>query len=200
MKRLAILTALFAFSGAAQAAPETYVIDNSHTTSQFSFTTLGLSSQTHRFEKISGKVVFDPEAKTGSAEVTIDATSVNTGHALFNKQIQAADFFDTANFPAITFKSSKMSLNGDQSVMSGELTIKGVTKPVTLAITYFQCLPHPTLKMDTCDANATVTVKRSEFNMGKYALLVSNDITLNLAIKAVKESSAMQLASLDSAS
>jgi len=92
MKRLAILTALLAFSVAAQATPETYVIDNNHTTSQFSFTTLGLSSQTHRFDKISGKVVFDPAAKTGSAEVTIDATSVNTGHALFNKQIQAADF------------------------------------------------------------------------------------------------------------
>lgn len=91
-----------------------------------------------------------------------------------------------------------MSLNGDQSIMSGELTIKGVTKPVMLAITYFQCMPHLILKVDTCDANATVTVKRSEFNMGKYALLVSNDITLNLAIKAVRASSAMQLASLDS--
>ncbi|MBW8329412.1 MAG: YceI family protein [Thiobacillus sp.] len=197
MKRLAMLTALVAFAAAAQAAPETYVIDSSQTSSQFSYRALGVSSQTHRFEKISGKVVFDPDAKTGSADVTIDATSVNTGNSLFNAHIQAADFFDTANHPAITFKSTRMTLAGDQPSLSGNLTIKGVTRPVTLAVSNFQCMQDPTFRVDACAAQATVTIKRSDFNMGKHAFLVSNDITLNLAIKAVKPQPVMQLASRD---
>jgi polyisoprenoid-binding protein YceI len=197
MKRLATLAALLAFAAAAQAAPETYVIDNSQTSSQFSYRYLGLANQTHRFEKISGKVVFDPAAKTGSAEVTIEATSVNTGHALLNEQLQAADFFDTARYPAITFKSSRMSLDGDQPSLSGELTIKGVTRPVTLAVTRFQCVQDPTFGMDSCGATATFTVKRSDFNMGKFAFLVSDDITLNLALKAVKKTAYLQVASRD---
>jgi len=197
MKRLAPLTALVVFAAAAQAAPETYVIDNSQTSSQFSYRALGLSNQTHRFEKISGKMVFDRATKTGSADVTIDAASVNTGQTSLNEQIQAADFFDTANHPAITFKSTRMTLDGGQPSMSGNLTIKGVTMPVTLALTNFQCMQDPTFKLDACGASVTVTIKRSDFNMRKYAFLISNDITLNLAFKVVKAQPAMQLASRD---
>ena len=197
MKRLATLTALVAFAAAAQAAPETYVIDNSQTASQFSYRALGLSSQTHRFEKISGKVVFDHVAKTGSADVMIDATSVNTGNSLLNEHIQAADFFDTANHPAIIFKSTRMTLDGEQPSMSGNLTIKGVTRPVTLAVSTFQCMQDPTFKLESCGAQASVTIRRSDFNMGKHAFLVSNDITLNLAIKAVKPQPVLQVASRD---
>ncbi|MDP2056732.1 MAG: YceI family protein, partial [Thiobacillus sp.] len=109
MKRLATLTALAAFAAAAQAAPVTYVIDNSHTYPHFSYNHLGFSNQTQKFDKTSGKVVLDLAAKTGSVDVTIDATSVNTGYALFNEHIQAADYFDTAKHPTITFKSSKMT-------------------------------------------------------------------------------------------
>ena len=197
MKRFATLIALAAFVVSVQAAPETYVIDNSYTSSQFSYRALGLSNQTHRFEKISGKMVFDHAAKTGSADVTIDATSVNAGQAALNQQIQSADFFDTANHPVITFKSSRMQLDGEQASLSGYLTIKGVTRPVTLAITNFQCMQDPAFRVDACGANAAVTVKRSDFNMGKYAFLISNDITLNLAFKVVKAQPAMQLASRD---
>ena len=199
MKRFVTLTALVVCAASAEAAPETYVIDNSRTSSQFSYRYLGLSNQTQRFEKISGTVVFDRAAQSGSADVTIDATSVNTGQALLNAQMRAADFFDTANYPVITFKSSKMSLNGEQSSLSGDLTIKGVTRPVTLTVTHFQCMQDPAFNVETCGANATVTIRRSDFNMGKYAFLVSNDITLNLALKAVKAQPYLQLASRDPA-
>ena len=197
MKRLALLAALIAFSNAAQAEPKTYVIDAGHTSSQFSFSYLGIANQTHRFEKTSGKVVLDQDAKTGSAEVTIDAASINTGHTLLNEQMQAASFFDTAKYPTITFKSSKLTLDGDQMNLEGDLTIKGVTRPVTLTVTQFQCLPNPALKVEACGANATVTVKRSDFNMGKYAFIASNNVTLNLAIQALKERPAMHLANRD---
>lgn len=193
MKRLATLAALVAFATAAQAAPETFVIDNSHTYPHFSYNHLGFSNQTHKFDKTSGKVVLDRTAKAGSAIVTIDATSVNTGYALFNEHIQAADFFDTAKYPTITFKSDKMAFRGDQPVsLVGDLTVKGVTKQVTLDITHFKCQPHPMLKVEACGANATTQIKRSDFNMGKNAPYVSDEVTLTLAIEAVKEQPAAQ--------
>jgi len=71
--------------------------------------------------------------------------------------------------------------------VDGNLTIKGVTKPVTLAITSFQCMPHPMLKKDACGANATAVIKRSEFNAGKYAPYVGDEVTLTIAVEAIKE-------------
>lgn len=193
MKRLAALIALAAVATSAQAAPETYTIDNSHTYPHFTYTHLGFSKQTHKFDKTTGTVVLDRAAKSGSVDVTIDARSVNTGYALFNEHIQAADYFDTAKYPTLTFKSSKMTFNGDEPAsLVGDLTIKGVTKPVTLTLTHFKCMPHPMLKVPACGANATATVKRSEFNMGKNVPYVGDEITLTLAIEAVKVPAAAQ--------
>ena len=193
MKHLALLSALAAFAATAQAAPVTYVIDNSHTYPHFTYNHLGFSNQTHKFDKSRGKVVLDRAGKVGSVAVIIDATSVNTGHAIFNEHIQAADFFDTANHPTITFTADKMAFRDDQPAsLVGDLTIKGVTKPVTLAITHFKCQPHPMLKVEACGANASTQIKRSEFNMGKNAPFVSDEVTLTLAIEAVREQPAAQ--------
>jgi polyisoprenoid-binding protein YceI len=187
MNRLAILIATALAASAAQAAPETYTIDNSHTYPQFTYTHLGFSKQTQKFDKTSGTVTLDRAAKTGAVDVVIDATSVNTGFAPFSQYIQGPDYFDTAKYPTITFKSSKMNFNGDDPAsLSGDLTIKGVTKPVTLTITHFKCMPHPLHKMPTCGANATTIVKRSDFNMGKNVPNVGDEVTLSLAIEAAK--------------
>lgn len=188
MKRLATLTALAVFSIAAQAAPETYIIDNNHTYPHFTYSHLGYSIQTHKFDKTRGKVVMDLDAKTGSADVTIDATSVNTGFALFNEHLQGPDYFDTAKYPTITFKSNSMKFKGNTPVsLSGDLTVKGVTQPVTLEVTHFKCMPHPMLKAPACGGNATTKIKRSDFNMGKGVPFVSDEVTLTLAIEAVME-------------
>ncbi len=188
MKRIALFAALAAASFAAQAAPVTYTIDNSHTYPYFTYNHLGFSNQTHRFDKTTGTVTLDRKAKTGSIDVVIDATSVNTGYALFNEHIQAADFFDTTVYPTITFKSTGMKFKGDQPAsVTGNLTIKDVTKPVTLKLTHFKCQPHPMLKVEACGANATTQVKRSEFNMGKNVPFVSDEVTLTIAIEAVNK-------------
>ena len=135
--------------------------------------------------------MLDRAAQTGTADVVIDAKSVNTGFALFNEHIQGPDYFDTANYPTITFKGRQMKFEANQPVsLSGDLTIKGVTKPVTLAITQFKCMPHPMLKVEACGANANTTIKRSDFNMGKNAPYVSDEVTLTLAIEAVRKPSA----------
>lgn len=188
MHRFALLTLAATLSTAALAAPETYVIDNTHTYPRFSYSHFGYSTQLSRFDKTSGKIVIDRAAKTGSVNVTIATASVNTGLPLFNEHIQAEDFLNTAQYPTATFTSSKVNFDGEKvASVDGTLTLKGVSKPVTLSVTSFQCMPHPMLKKDACGANATAVVKRTDFNMGKYAPYVGDDVTLTIPVEAVKE-------------
>lgn len=188
MNRLFLLAIAATISTTALAAPETYVIDSNHSMPRFSYSHLGYSTQLSRFDKATGKIVIDRAAKTGSVDVAIDTTSVNTGFALFNEHIQGEDFFNTAKFPTATFVSKKMNFEGDKPVsIDGTLTIKGVSKPETLTVTSFMCMPHPMLKKDACGANATVVVKRSDFNMSKHVPYVSDEVTITLPVEAVKQ-------------
>lgn len=188
MKQLASLAIAATLSTAAFAAPETYVIQNAHTFPRFEYNHLGYSNQVSRFDKTSGTIVIDRVAKRGSVDVVIDTTSVNTGFALFNEHIQGEDLFDTAKYPTITFKSKKLKFDGDKlASVEGDLTIKGVTKPVTLTLASFHCMPHPMLKKDACGANATTKIKRSDFNVSKHVPYVSDEVTLTIPVEAIKE-------------
>ncbi|MEW5786765.1 MAG: YceI family protein [Pseudomonadota bacterium] len=188
MQRYLPLFALMTLAGSALAAPETFAIDPGHTAPRFEYSHFGYSTQIHRFDKSSGQIVLDRAARAGMVDVTIDAKSVNTGFPVFNEHIQGEDFFNTAAFPTITFKSTRVKFKGDRPVaMEGDLTIKGVTRPVTLKISHFHTMPHPMLKKDALGANAEAKVKRSDFNMGKYAPHVSDEVTLSIAVEAIKE-------------
>ncbi len=190
-KQLATLAfgiAAASLNTAAFAAPETYVADSSHTFSRFSYSHFGYSTQLSRFNKNSGKVVFDKAAKTGSVDIVIDTKSVDTGNDTFNEHIQGEDFLDTAKYPTATFKSTKVIFEGDKPAkIEGNLTLKGVTKPVTLTVTSFQAMPHPMLKKDAIGANAYTVVKRSDFNAGKYAPYVGDEVRIDVALEAIKE-------------
>jgi len=179
---------LMLISGSALAAPETFIIDSNHSIPRFSYNHFGYSTQMSRFDKISGKIVIDKEAKQGSMNVTIDTTSVSTGFALFNEHIKDVDFFDTAKYPTATFISEKLNFKADKlSSIDGTLTIKGISKPVTLTVTSLMCMPHPMKKKDACGANASVVVKRSDFNMGKHVPYVGDEVTIDLPVEAIKE-------------
>lgn len=186
-QKLSIATALFAaLAGSALAAPVTYQVDGSHTFPRFSYSHFGLSTQLSSFSNTSGQVVYDAEAKTGSVDITIDMKSVNTGFADFNGHIQGEDFLDTAKYPTATFKSSKVVFEGDKpKSIDGVLTIKGVSKPVTLTVTNFLAMPHPMVKKPALGANAHTTIKRSEFNAGKYAPYVGDEVRIDIAIEAI---------------
>ncbi|WP_374477681.1 YceI family protein [Zoogloea sp.] len=187
MKKLITLAIAATLSTAAFAAPETYTIEGTHTFPRFEYSHFGYSTQLSRFDKTTGTITLDKAAKTGAVDVTIDTTSVNTGYPLFNQHIQGEDFFDTAKYPTITYKSTKVNFDGDKpATIEGNLTVKGITKPVTLTVTSFHCMPHPMLKKDACGANATATIKRSEFNAGKYAPYVGDDVKLTIAVEAYK--------------
>lgn len=183
-----LLGSVLAASASAFAAPEKYKVDPNHTYPRFEYSHFGFSKQVQRFNKTAGTIVIDRAARTGSVNITIDAKSVDTGYSLFNEHIQGEDFLDTAKYPTITYKSSAVKFAGDQPVsVDGKLTIKGITKPVTLTITSFQAMPHPLVKKDAIGANAVATIKRSEFNAGKHSPQVSDEVNLSIAVEAIKE-------------
>ena len=189
LKRIAAALALTgAVATSAVAAPVTYGVDSTHTFPRFSYSHFGYSTQLSSFSKTTGKVVFDAEAKKGEVDIVIDTRSVSTGFADFNEHIQGEDFLETTKFPQATFKSTKVVFAGDKpQSIEGQLTIKGVTKPVTLTVTSFQAMPHPMLKKPAIGANAFTTIKRSEFNAGKYAPYVGDDVRIDIAIEAIAQ-------------
>ena len=184
----ATITLAAALAAPAVAAPETYVLDSAHSFPRFSYNHFGYSTQVSRFNKTTGKIIYDKEAKTASVDIVIDATSVDSGFPVFNEHRRGEDFFDTAKYPTATFKSTKVVFEGDKpSAIEGNLTIKGITKPVTLTVTSFHAMPHPMKKKDAIGANAFTTVKRSDFNAGKYAPNVGDEIRIDLGVEAIKE-------------
>ena len=191
MKSIKRIAAALAFTGAlasAVAAPVTYSVDGTHTFPRFSYSHLGFSTQLSSFSKTTGKVIFDAETKKGSVDIVIDMKSVNTGFADFNEHIQGEDFLDTAKYSQATFKSTKVVFEGDKpQAIEGQLTIKGVTKPVTLTVTSFQAMPHPMMKKPALGANAFTVIKRSEFNAGKYVPYVGDEVRIDIAIEAMAQ-------------
>lgn len=189
MKKYFATMALAAlFAAPVLAAPSTYAVDSSHTFPRFSYDHMGMSKQISRFDNTTGTVTLDKEASTGSVDISIDMTSVSTGSKAFDGHIQGADFLDTANHPTATFKSTQVTFQDGKPVsIDGDLTIKGVTKPVTLTVTSFVNQPHPMLKKDAIGANATVVIKRSDFNAGKFAPAVGDEVTLDIALEAIQQ-------------
>ncbi|HLR13946.1 MAG TPA: YceI family protein [Burkholderiaceae bacterium] len=170
------------------AEPVTYGIDSTHTFPRFSYDHMGFSTQVNRFTNTTGTIVYDKEANTAEVDIVIDMTSVQTGAESFNGHIQGEDFFDTANHPEATFKSTDVHFeDGVPSTIDGELTIKGITKAVTLEVQRFNNAEHPMLERDAIGADATVMVKRSDFEADKYAPLISDDVRIDIALEAIAQ-------------
>lgn len=188
MKKTLLLGAIAAsFSTVALAEPVTYNIDPTHTFASFEYTHLGFSKQRSRFNDTTGTITLDQKAKTGSADITIKVPSVDTGSTVFDSHLISSNWFDADVYPTITFKSTGFKFKGDKpSEVMGNLTVKDITKPVTLKITHFYCGVHPMRQKEACGANAVTQIKRSEFGLGKYAPGVSDDTELTVAVEAIK--------------
>jgi len=183
---LATLAAAAAFP--ALAAPESYTVDSRHTFPSFEVNHLGFSTQRGRFNKTTGKITLDREARTGTVEIEIEAASVDTGLDKLEEHLVGEDFFNVAKHPTLTFKSRSMTFSGDKpSSVAGDFTMLGVTKPVTLTISAFNCGVHPINKKNVCGADASATLKRSEFGMTKYVPGVSDEVKLQIQVEAFKD-------------
>ena len=184
------LAAAALFSTAVQAAPATYAIDPTHTFASFEIDHFGASTNRARFDKKSGKVEFDKEAKTGKVEVDLDMASVNSGTPAFNKHLQSAEIFDAEKFPVAKFVSDKFVFDGDKlKEVTGQLTIKGKTAPVTVKANKFTCYESPMLqKREVCGGDFEATIDRTQWGLD-YGIAYGfpKNVRLVLQIEAVKQ-------------
>ncbi len=180
---LALMTAV-----SAQAA-ESYKIDPFHTFPNFRINHLGFSTMHGRFGKTEGMLTIDWAKNTGSVDITIDAASVDTGMKKRDDHLRSPDFINAAEFPEITYKSTKVTINKDKTAkVEGNLTIMGVSKPVALDVKSINCGDHPMQKgVYVCGFDAEGKFKRSDFGV-TYALpAVGDEMMLSLEVEAHRQ-------------
>ena len=186
---LALALLLSVATATAAAAEESYVTDPAHSQPSYEIRHTIFSTQRGDFTKSTGKITLDRAAKKGAIDVTIDTTSIRTIDPRLDTHTKGEDFFNVANYPTMTFKSSNLVFDGDRVVgAEGELTMIGVTKPVSLKVANFACGEHPSNKKPMCGAEATATIKRSEWGM-KYGAprAVGDEVRLIIPIEAYRD-------------
>jgi len=170
------------------AAADSYTIDPQHSFPSFEVNHLGFSIMHGSFYSTSGKIVLDPGGKSGSIDAIIDVGSVTTGFAKRDEHLKSADFFDVAKYPTMTYKSTRLKYNGANLVgAEGDLTLHGVTKPVSLTITHFYCGTNAIMKKLACGANATANIKRSDFGVSAFVPGISDEVKIAIEVEAFKD-------------
>jgi polyisoprenoid-binding protein YceI len=173
----------------ALAAPENYTVDPTHTYPSLEFSHMGISVWRGKFNKTSGKVVLDRVAKSGAVDVTIDISSINFGLAAMDEKARSDDFFNAGKFPTATYKGTLKFAGDRPSAVEGQITIMGVTRPVTLSINLFKCMPHPMLKKEVCGADAQGELNWSEYGMklSQYGQGDAGRVHLRIQVEAIKD-------------
>lgn len=184
---LPLAIGLLLASGIAQAKTETYHLDPNHTSLVFSWNHFGFSNPTANFSAITGTIVLDDAAiANAKVDVTIPVKTVDTHVQALNDEFQGAEYFDLKQYPNATFHSTKIVSKGDNRYqVFGDLTIKGISRPVILDAVLNKQGEHPMAKKAAVGFNATTTIKRSEFKMGQFVPNVSDDITISISTEAL---------------
>jgi polyisoprenoid-binding protein YceI len=164
------------------------VIDPRHTFPSFEINHLGFSIQRGRFNETRGKVELDRASGIGSISVSIETASISTGLAELEKHLRGEDFLDAVRYPKITFVSDKLTFIKDQLVSpDGIMTLHGISKPVHLTVDHFYCGMNLIAMKSTCGANATATIKRSDFGVDKYVPKVGDEVKIAIQVEAIKD-------------
>lgn len=189
MTKLAIGLIALMLPLAAAAQVESYNIDPYHTVPYWETDHVGFATIRGRFDKPTGKFSIDRTAKTGTLEVVIQTATLSTGDSerdgrgrTRDEHLRAPDFFNVAEFPTLTYRSTGVKFKGDDpEVVEGNMTLLGVTKPVSLRILRWKCGPDPRTagRRYQCGGNATGTFKRSDFGM-KFGLptAIGDEVTV----------------------
>ena len=180
---------------AAQAQAENYKIDPIHSFPHFGIDHFGVSTIWGRFDKMSGTFMIDRSAKKASVELAIETASVTTGDTdkgsrprTRDDHLRQADIFNVAEFPRMTYKSTNVKFNGDApSEIEGQLTMLGVTKPVTMKIDRWTCKDNPVSKRPMCGGNASGSFKRTDFGMKYGVPAIGDDVRLWVSIEGYKD-------------
>ncbi len=187
MRKTLLASALFAFAGTAFAAPVTYVIDPDHTNVIAQWSHFGFSNPSAHFGKADGTLVYDAEdVSASSVDVTLPLSGLNGFVDKFDTHLRSADFFEADKYPDATFKSTRVEAAGEGKLkVTGELTIKGITRPVVLDVSLNQAGEHPMAKRQAIGFDATGRVVRSDFGLGKFAPAVSDEVELRITTEAM---------------
>jgi len=186
-----VCAAFGVFATAAVAAPATYAVDPDHTFPSFEADHFGgMSVWRGKFKQTSGTIVLDREAKTGTVDISIDANSIDFGHEKLNTHVKGDEpgMLDVAKFPTATYKGKLTKFkDGAPTEVQGDLTLHGVTKPVTLTIRSFKCMAHPMKKKEFCGADAVGSISREDFGIswGK-SFGFKMDVKLAIQVEAFK--------------
>ncbi|ENX35322.1 hypothetical protein F889_00989 [Acinetobacter colistiniresistens] len=185
-KTLSLGLAITLASSVTLAAPVDYKIDPTHTATVFSWNHFGFSTPSANFTDIQGTIKVDnAKPANSSVEVTIPLSSVNTNVAALDKEFQEEAWFNAAKYPNITFKSTKVETKDKKHFkITGDLTVKGVTKPVVLDAVLNKQGEHPMAKVPAIGFNATTSFNRSAFGIGNYVPNVGDKITVNITTEA----------------
>jgi polyisoprenoid-binding protein YceI len=185
LKPIAAALLAASFAAPAFAAPQPVEIDLSHTRVWFYVNHLGFSDMYGDFTKFDIDLKVDPENLANSTvTASIDTSTVDMRHDGLNKHLANADFFNVTEFPAIRFETTGVTAAGDNKLaVAGNLTLLGVTKPVTLDVSVNKIGEHPMRKTPWVGFNATTTIKRSEFGMGYAVPAVGDDIKISIGLE-----------------
>ncbi|MBD8875144.1 YceI family protein [Roseibium polysiphoniae] len=175
-------------AGAAVAEPVAYDFDKSHANLAFSYNHLGYSTTEGRFGEWEGTLLIDQDAPANSSiEFVIDVNSLDTFWADRDKHFLSADFFEAEKFPKASFKSTSVEKTGENTLkVTGDLTIKDVTKPAVLDVTVTQIGDHPMAKKPAAGFAVTSTIKRSDYGMDKFVPYVGDEITVTFHAETLK--------------
>jgi len=195
MSRISACLIAMALPLAAAAAPESYTFDPVHTICHFAVSHLGYSTLWGRFDKSGGKITIDRAAKSGVLEITVQTASVSTGDSdrgsrprSRDEHLRSSDFLNVAEFPTMTYKSRTLRFNGENlASVEGELTLIGVTRPLTLTVDAWKCGPHPVSKKEMCGGNASGHLKRSDYGMKFLQTNVGDDYRIFVGFEAYRD-------------
>jgi polyisoprenoid-binding protein YceI len=187
-ERLCTLGLLAFFVSTGKAVADSYTVDPRHTFPSFEVSHLDFSTQRGRFNRTEGKIQLDPSAQQGRVEIRIDADSIDTGLAELEERLKKEDFFDVGHHPKIIYRAEKVRFAGDRLVgVEGEITLLGRTRPLPLDVEHFRCGFHPIYLRQGCGANATGTLRRSDFGMNAFLPLVGDEVRLRIQVEALRD-------------
>jgi polyisoprenoid-binding protein YceI len=185
--RVATIAALLASACAASAgaAPEVFQVEPELSSAEFAVSQLGVFMQHGRFGRTTGTIVLDTEDRTGSFDLAVDATSIDTGWSVRDDWLRGEDMFNVARHPLVRFRSTRLVFNQSRLVgIAGLLTLRDVTRPVVLKVEHLQCDADGSGAREGCGASAVSMIKRSDFGMS-YALgLVGDEVSLSFQVTA----------------
>lgn len=186
MKNL-LLAGLMLGMASGQVSAETYEVDSRHAQVLFTYSHMGYSNITGRFDDVQGQIVYDPaDVAKSSVKITVPIATVSSGVAEMDNHFKQDDLFDAAKFPTATFQSTSVAANGENKLrVIGDLTIHGVTREASFDVTVNKLGEHPMRKVPAAGFDAIGTIKRSDFGVDKYVPNIPDEVTIRVTAEAL---------------